>query len=249
MRNVLYTLLSAILILSTFSLDAATGIQADFFSRYAEIAQDEMREHNIPASIKLAQAALESSYGRGELALEANNFFGIKCWDCETSYAKFDDEKNADGTPKASTFKVFANPMASFKGHTEFLTNNKAGRYNHLFELAAGDYRAWAKGLKKAGYATDEGYAQKLINIIEENNLHIYDLEVINEGLSTNNTKTDALNALANIKLDDSKVDGTQKTLSSTTKPITETVVEEDVFANLKSTNVENYTPAFMKQK
>ncbi len=236
MRNVLYTLLSAILVLSVSSLDAATGIQADFFKRYAEIAQDEMREHNIPASIKLAQAALESNYGRGELALEANNFFGIKCWDCETSYAKFDDEENADGTPKASTFKVFANPMASFKGHTEFLTNNKAGRYDHLFELAPGDYRAWAEGLKKAGYATDEGYAQKLINIIEENNLHIYDLEVINEELSTN-AKTHALNSMGGIKLDDSKINGTK-----------ETKVEEDIFANVKSTNIENYTPAFMKQ-
>ncbi|MGB1217467.1 MAG: glycoside hydrolase family 73 protein, partial [Saprospiraceae bacterium] len=183
---------------------------------------------NIPASIKLAQAALESNYGRAELALEANNFFGIKCWDCETSYAKVDDEKDAEGNPKASTFKVFSTPMESFKGHTAFLAGNKE-RYGHLFQLAAGDYRSWAVGLQEAGYATDSGYAEKLINIIIENNLHMYDLKVIGGELAS--SKTDALDAMANIKLDDSKVNG-----------------EEDVFANMASTDVSDYKPAFMKQ-
>jgi predicted transposase YbfD/YdcC len=151
-------------------------IALDYISNYVEIAQEEMQRTGIPASIKLAQAILESDMGRSDLANEANNHFGIKCgnsWPGKEFY-KHDDDKNHKGELIESCFRKFNTPQESFIAHSDFLTDtNKADRYGFLFETT--DYKKWSKGLKKAGYATDPKYPDKLISIIEKYELYQYD--------------------------------------------------------------------------
>jgi LysM repeat protein len=126
-----------------------------------------MMDHNIPASITLAQGILESGSGNSSLALEGNNHFGIKChgWTGEKMY-KDDDAKN-------ECFRAYKNAGESYEDHSEFLTTYS--RYAFLFEYEVTDYKSWAKGLKKAGYATSSTYPEKLIKIIEEMDLDQYD--------------------------------------------------------------------------
>ena len=140
-----------------------------YVKTYAEVAQQEMRTYEIPASITLAQGILESGIGNSRLATQANNHFGIKChkeWRGKRIYHD-DDEKG-------ECFRVYKDPRNSYRDHSLFLTTRS--RYDFLFELKKRDYKAWAKGLKKAGYATDPKYPDKLINLIERYRLDRYDL-------------------------------------------------------------------------
>lgn len=139
-----------------------------YIEQYAAIAQNEMESYGIPASITLAQGILESGMGYGRLAVEGNNHFGIKChkaWDGERIYHD-DDEKG-------ECFRVYNNPENSFRDHSLFLKNRS--RYAFLFDIKTAHYKAWAKGLKKAGYATDPEYPNKLISLIERFDLTQYD--------------------------------------------------------------------------
>jgi flagellum-specific peptidoglycan hydrolase FlgJ len=143
-----------------------------YIETYKEVAMDEMRRFNIPASIKLAQGILESGSGRSELTKRSNNHFGIKChteWNGKRTYHD-DDEKG-------ECFRVYQDPRTSFRDHSLFLTQRK--RYSNLFKLHKGDYVSWAKGLSEAGYATDRRYPAKLIAVIEKYELHKYDTEVL----------------------------------------------------------------------
>lgn len=138
-----------------------------YIQRYQEIAREEMKKNGIPASIKLAQGLLESANGNSELALKANNHFGIKCngeWKGK-SIRKDDDEKD-------ECFRVYPSPEESYKDHSEFL---KRKRYEALFKLDRFDYKAWARGLKAAGYATNPKYPDLLISMIERDQLYRYD--------------------------------------------------------------------------
>ena len=140
-----------------------------YISRYKEIAIRQMNLYGIPASIIMAQACLESNNGNSELAKKANNHFGIKCnngWTGE-GYLYDDDEKN-------ECFRRYGSAEDSFKDHSEFLKNGK--RYAFLFSYSKTDYVSWARGLKQAGYATNPKYAELLIKIIDDNNLHRLDL-------------------------------------------------------------------------
>lgn len=142
--------------------------RSEYISQYADLAMKEMQRTGIPASITLAQACLESADGNSDLALAAQNHFGIKChssWTGQKIY-KDDDTKN-------ECFRVYNSVYESYKDHSEFLQNGR--RYAFLFELPATDYKAWAHGLQKAGYATNPKYAEHLIRIIEENKLYVYD--------------------------------------------------------------------------
>lgn len=135
---------------------------------YGPIAQQEMKSFKIPASITLAQGLLESGFGEGRLAIEGNNHFGIKChsgWRGKRIYHD-DDEKG-------ECFRVYKDPSRSYRDHSLFLTERS--RYAFLFRLGKRDYKAWARGLKKAGYATDPQYPQKLIRLIERFDLDQYD--------------------------------------------------------------------------
>lgn len=149
-----------------------------YVERYKDIAVREMHRTGIPASIKLAQAILESGIGKSDLSTKANNHFGIKCgsdWSGPT-YEKKDDDRNAIGVLVKSCFRAYDDPEQSFRDHSDFLTTpSKSSRYGFLFELDRLDYKGWAHGLKKAGYATNPKYPDLLIGVIEENFLHQYD--------------------------------------------------------------------------
>lgn len=140
---------------------------------YKEIAQNEMRLYNIPASITLAQGILESASGKGRLSIEANNHFGIKCHEWTGAKIYHDDDK------KQECFRKYNDAKYSFRDHSLFLTQRK--RYSNLFNLKKEDYKGWAKGLRSAGYATDRKYPEKLISLIERYNLHNLDKEVLGD--------------------------------------------------------------------
>ena len=139
----------------------------DYVKYYSNIAMDEMVQFGIPASITLAQGILESGAGKGRLAVQANNHFGIKCHDWNGKKIYHDDDKEQE------CFRKYDNPEYSYRDHSLFLTNRV--RYSFLFDFKRDDYKQWAKGLKKAGYATDPKYPQKLIDLIERYELYKYD--------------------------------------------------------------------------
>ncbi len=167
-----------ILIFSLFSSHSDKDFVFKYIDTYASVAIQEMERTNIPASIKLAQGMLESNWGRSELASKANNHFGIKCgskWNGPTYY-RFDDDYNKKGDKIQSCFRAFDSEYQSFIAHSEFLTDPKKDhRYGFLFDLPKGDYKSWAYGLKRSGYATDNKYPQKLIQIIEQYELYVFD--------------------------------------------------------------------------
>lgn len=142
-----------------------------YVQEYAEIAQEEMRQYGIPASITLAQGVLESGAGSGELVKKANNHFGIKCHDWKGAVVYHDDDEQGE------CFRKYSLDKFSYRDHSLFLTNR--GRYSSLFKLAKDDYKGWARGLRAAGYATDQKYPDKLIRIVEKYKLYRYDGEVL----------------------------------------------------------------------
>lgn len=137
-----------------------------YIAQWKDVAIDQMHRYGIPASIKLAQGILESADGNSMLARQANNHFGVKChgWDGPGVY-KDDDKRN-------ECFRKYRNAQESFDDHSAFLMKR---RYAFLFDYKITDYKAWARGLKKAGYATNPKYPQLLIRIIEENKLYEFD--------------------------------------------------------------------------
>ncbi len=140
----------------------------NYIKKYAPIAVSEMYLSKIPASITLAQGILESASGRSHLASKSNNHFGIKChkkWKGQRVY--HDDDERGE------CFRKYTYIETSFKDHSAFLTKRK--RYAFLFSYNKKDYKKWAKGLKKAGYATDKDYPKKLIKIIERYKLYEFD--------------------------------------------------------------------------
>lgn len=143
-------------------------IKMAYIARYASVAMDEMRKYKIPASITLAQGILESRSGQSGLTKKSNNHFGIKCHKGWTGGKTYHDDDEKD-----ECFRVYKHPEKSFKDHSLFLAERK--RYADLFRLKITDYKGWAKGLKKAGYATDPAYPNKLIGIIESYELYDYD--------------------------------------------------------------------------
>ena len=144
------------------------SIYQEYINTHHKTAIQQQKKHHIPASIILAQALLESGAGQSYLALAANNHFGIKCaeWKGLCVY------KKDDGT--RSCFRKYLHVSQSFDDHSRFLVNRP--HYKPLFKLKPTDYKGWANGLKQYGYATDPQYASKLIKIIEEYQLHQYDI-------------------------------------------------------------------------
>lgn len=166
-----------ILQISSFALannGTKKNTRQEYIDRWRVTALKNMFEHGIPASITLAQGILESGDGNSMLTQKANNHFGIKChgWDGPGYY--MDDDK------KDECFRVYKNAEDSFEDHSQFLLKK---RYASLFTLKQTDYKGWAKGLKKAGYATNPEYAKRLIKIIEDNKLYKYDQYTFNEYL------------------------------------------------------------------
>ena len=140
----------------------------EYIKTYKDLAIKEMKRSKIPASITLAQAMLESDNGNSTLAKKANNHFGIKChssWKGGKVY--HDDDKRNE------CFRKYKSVYESYIDHSEFIA--KGQRYSFLFNLNPTDYKSWARGLQKAGYATSKTYASMLIKIIEDNQLYVYD--------------------------------------------------------------------------
>lgn len=164
-----------LLIIFLFVAGIASGQSAitrgDYIEKYAQLAMQEMARTGIPASITLAQACLESDNGNSRLARDAKNHFGIKCHDWTGRKIYHDDDENDE------CFRKYKSEVESFIDHSEFLTSKS--RYEELFQLKPDDYKAWARGLKRAGYATNSKYADLLIKIIEDNELYRYDQNVI----------------------------------------------------------------------
>jgi len=140
----------------------------DYIAFFKAVAIHEMKLYGIPASITLAQGILESGSGKGRLARQANNHFGIKCHDWTGPRIYHDDDRAQE------CFRKYNDPSQSYRDHSLFLAKRK--RYADLFKHKITDYKAWARGLKKAGYATDPQYPKKLISLIERYKLYRYDI-------------------------------------------------------------------------
>jgi flagellum-specific peptidoglycan hydrolase FlgJ len=170
--------------ISTSKTTVYTDVIFNYVDEFKDIAKNNMKNYGIPASIILAQGILESGAGKGDLAQRSNNHFGIKChtgWTGDKVYHDDDAEQEC--------FRKYKDPAESYKDHSLFLTSRS--RYSSLFKLEKGDYEAWARGLRKAGYATDPRYPEKLISYIERYNLHQYDMEVLgNDFTPFDNSRT-----------------------------------------------------------
>lgn len=145
----------------------------EYINQFKQTAMDEMKRSDVPAAITLAQGILESENGNSELVKKSNNHFGIKCkstWTGDT--VSHDDDANGE------CFRAYNNAADSYRDHSDFLRANK--RYADLFKLNQDDYAGWARGLKKAGYATNPRYPDLLIKYIEQYNLQQYSLAVLN---------------------------------------------------------------------
>ncbi len=157
---------------ATTRVKVTTALVLEYIEKYKAIAKEDMIKYKIPASITLGQGILESGAGTGPLSAQANNHFGIKChkeWNGPS--VKYDDDEAQE------CFRKYENPYDSYRDHSLFLTSRK--HYLPLFKLEKNDYKAWAKGLKDAGYATDKAYPTKLIALIERYQLQQYDAEVL----------------------------------------------------------------------
>ena len=204
-------LVALIFFFSPWLIDADNKkLASTYINNYKDIAVEEMHRTGIPASIKLAQGLLESDWGRSDLAVTANNHFGIKCggkWNGNTFY-KEDDDKDHSGKLIKSCFRSFSSPLESYMAHSDFLTDpNKEYRYGFLFEYESTDYIAWAKGLKKSGYATDPNYPKKLIKIIERYDLSRFDKNTSEEHKTYAVTKTRKKSSVKSRSSNNKKVD------------------------------------------
>ena len=162
-------LLSGILLCISVQLGAQVRqTREEYISRYMPIAIAHMERYGIPASITMAQGILESDCGNSLLSMKSNNHFGIKCKRNWTG-----DKVYHDDDAKGECFRSYPSVEASYRDHAEFLDSQP--RYDSLFAYSSDDYKSWARGLKAAGYATAPDYAQRLIRIIEENQLFLLD--------------------------------------------------------------------------
>jgi len=164
MRTLVYFFIALV----SISVVAQEATSEDYIRKYHKIAIDEMHIYGIPASITLAQGILESGNGNSDLALKSNNHFGIKCHKTWSGRKVYHDDDT-----KKECFRKYRKVSDSFRDHSEFLKNRD--RYAFLFDYKITDYTAWAKGLKKAGYATHPEYSEKLINLIDRFDLAQYD--------------------------------------------------------------------------
>lgn len=163
-----YLILCQLIFISFLQAEPPKMSREEYIATYKDDAVRDMLRTGVPASITLAQAMLESDNGNSTLAREANNHFGIKC---HTEWAG--DTHHQDDDQRNECFRKYNSVLESYDDHSDFLRTRQ--RYAFLFGYDRTDYKSWAYGLKKAGYATNPQYPERLIKIIEENNLHIFD--------------------------------------------------------------------------
>lgn len=203
------TIFSLLLVLTIAEIKAQKPEEIiNYINTYKEIAMFEMQRTGVPAAIKLAQGIHETQAGTSDLVKKSNNHFGIKCKDTWTGEKVFHDDD-----ARGECFRSYLKPEQSFKDHSDFLKNS--ARYSFLFQLNPTDYKAWATGLKKAGYATNYKYAQILIKIIEDYNLEQYTLiamgklpagdEVLAANSNTSSIVTQAISPSSVVAVTESK--------------------------------------------
>ncbi len=186
--------LYAIIFVFSVSASVSQTTRKEYIEKYQVLAIEEMNRSGIPASIKMAQACLESSNGNSVLSKMSNNHFGIKCkstWTGKT--VKHDDDE------KDECFRKYSSVEDSYIDHTNFLMASP--RYFSLFQLRPDDYIGWAHGLKKAGYATAPDYAHRLIKIIEDNQLFRLDYKISNDQLMVAETQFHSKNVSNNLTI------------------------------------------------
>lgn len=168
-KTLIISLFICLTVSATLPPDGQKTPQEAYIEQFSSLAVEEMYRSGVPASITLAQGLLESRYGLSDLASKGNNHFGIKChnnWQGGRMY--HDDDR------KGECFRKYDSPEESYRDHSDFLRYRD--RYKFLFDYEVTDYKAWAHGLKTAGYATDPSYPAKLIRLIEEYRLYEYDV-------------------------------------------------------------------------
>jgi hypothetical protein len=161
-RSILWVIL---LLAAGFARAQTSADYAAYIQQYGALAMEEQNRTGIPAAIKLAQGLLESGAGKGSLVQRSNNHFGIKCksdWTGEKAYH--------DDDARQECFRAYPSALDSYKDHSNYLTTSQ--RYAYLFDLEVTDYKGWAQGLRRAGYATNPKYPQLLIKVIEDNHLN-----------------------------------------------------------------------------
>ncbi|WP_255493540.1 glucosaminidase domain-containing protein [Myroides sp. WP-1] len=222
-------------LVATSSISVTTDMIKDYILQYKDIAKDNMSAYGIPASITLAQGVLESGSGQGTLSRNANNHFGIKChkeWDGPSV-------RHTDDAPD-ECFRKYEAPEESYRDHSQFLVSRS--RYSDLFLLDKDDYEGWAHGLKKAGYATDPKYANKLISLIERYTLDQYDREVLGDrpAKAKKETQKEVDNKKTETQVASAKTHTVQKgdTLYSISKKYNTTVAKLQKTNKLDGTNL-----------
>ena len=161
--NILFLVLASLVLKNSSAQQDPVVVQ--YIKNYKDLAIEEMQRTGIPASIKLAQGIHETSAGTSDLVRRSNNHFGLKCKSEWTGMTV----KHTDDAPN-ECFRKYESSKDSYKDQSNYLKNSP--RYGSLFDLDPTDYKAWAFGLKKAGYATNPKYSQVLIKLIE-----VYDLQ------------------------------------------------------------------------
>ena len=183
MKNILTSILAVLISVSALATTTEKSAMELYIEKYAPLAVAEMYRSGVPASITLAQGLLESASGQSELAQKANNHFGIKChagW--EGGKYMYNDEVGRE------CYRKYSHVSESYSDHSDFIRYRD--RYKFLFDYKVTDYKAWAYGLKKAGYATDPAYPTKLINLIETYNLYEYDRKPASYGKKSDDKKS-----------------------------------------------------------
>jgi hypothetical protein len=223
-----------ILILSLFTTTISFSQKEKgvaYVNLYKEIAIKEMQRSGVPAAITLAQGILESQFGESDLSKKSNNHFGIKCkldWTGEKVY--HDDDTHQE------CFRKYGSVEESYKDHSNFLKTRE--HYASLFQLDPTDFVGWAKGLKKAGYATEKDYPQNLIKVIDDYNLNQYTL------IALNKNKKNIVDTVYTASVDKEEI----KTISNT--KIATTIVEDEkdeVETNTAVTKSVVTTPVYSK--
>jgi len=168
----LITLLGTVMLTAFAQTSSVKERTEAYINNYKDLAIQEMIRTGVPASIKLAQGILESQFGESPLAKNANNHFGIKCkteWTGEKIYQ--------DDDAKGECFRVYKSPEESYRDHSDFLKTRP--HYSFLFKLEPTDITGWAYGLKRAGYATNKTYPERLLRVIEDYQLNQYTVQGI----------------------------------------------------------------------
>jgi len=177
-RHILLIAISIAALIALLSAADYKTTQEAYIAKYSAIAVSEMYRSGVPASITLAQGLLESNAGLSVLSTQGNNHFGIKCHNWTGKKMYHDDDE------KGECFRVYDSALESFSDHSDFLRYRD--RYKFLFENETTDYKSWAQGLKRAGYATDPAYPSKLIKLIEDFKLYRFDTMTVDDVLALN---------------------------------------------------------------